>query len=198
MPIVMEQEGRGEEERPKAHMENFVSWYRSLAQEYMGNMGDLLGELRLILPGFDSMSLKESGEDVRTLKVHFTSFGGGSPMSLDFSALSEGQKMLIALYTLIFALKNQGVSLFIDEPDNFLALREIQPWLTTLDDAVGEILEQAVLISHHPEIINYMGNAHGKWFQREGQGPVREVAPPEKGGLPPAEIIVRGWDTQES
>jgi len=43
--------------------------------------------------------------------------------------------MLIALYTLIFVLENQGVLLFIDKPDNFLALWEIQPWLIILDDA---------------------------------------------------------------
>jgi len=101
--------------------------------------------------------LKESGEESRALKALFVPPSGRKPLAFDFSELSDGQKMLVALYALTVGLKGEGISLLIDEPDNFLALREIQPWLSQLSDAVGETLEQAVLISHHPEIINYLG-----------------------------------------
>jgi len=195
IPILMERESRGEQERLSHRMENFVSWYRHLAQEYMGAMIALLSELKAVLPGFESLSLKESGEDSRALKAQFSRPGGGKPMLLDFGDLSDGQKMLIALYTLVLGLKDEGVSLFIDEPDNFLALREIQPWLSSLADAVGESVEQVVLISHHPEIINYLGGAHGRWLERDAVGPVRVGQSPKSlPGLLLADTVARGWE----
>ncbi|MEO5352622.1 MAG: AAA family ATPase [Magnetococcus sp. XQGC-1] len=195
IPPLMEREGREGRERLSHLTENFVSWYRHLAQEHLGSMGALFGELKLVLPGFDSLSLKESGEDVRTLKAWFYPPGSSKPVAFDFSELSDGQKMLIMLYTLLIVLKDEGVSLFIDEPDNFLALREVQPWLANLADSVGESVQQAVLISHHPEIINYLGAAHGQWLERNGLGPVRvEKAPSPVPGLSQAETIARGWE----
>lgn len=92
-------------------------------------------------------------------------------------------------------LKGAGYSLFIDEPENFLALREIQPWLAALEQEVGDGVEQAVLISHHPEIIDYLGAAAGRWFSRPRGGPAR-VSPdaPETGGLSLSETVARGWE----
>ncbi len=107
IPSLIERESRGEQERLSHRMENFVSWYRHLAQEHMGAMVTLLSELKSILPGFDSLSLKESGEDVRALKTLFAHPGGGRPLSFDFSELSDGQKMLVVLYTLVFGLKDE-------------------------------------------------------------------------------------------
>ncbi|MBF0623236.1 MAG: AAA family ATPase [Magnetococcales bacterium] len=192
---LMERESRREQERLTQNMENFVSWYRHLAQEHMGAMVTLLRELQPAIPGFESLSLKESGEDARSLKALFSRPGGGKPLAFDFGELSDGQKMLIVLYTLAYGLKDEGVSLFIDEPDNYLALREIQPWLSGLADAVGESLEQVVLISHHPETINYLGAAHGRWLERDGLGPVRSLteAPRPVPGLDLAKTMALGW-----
>ena len=194
IPALMEREGHGEQDRLSSRMENFVSWYRHLAQEHMGAMVPLLSALQSALPGFEALSLRESGEETRAMKALFTRPGGGKPVVLDFGELSDGQKMLIALYTLSYGLKDEGVTLFIDEPDNFVALREIQPWLSNLADAVGETLEQIVLISHHPELINYLGNAHGRWLEREAQGPVRVVAMPQVAGLQLSDVVARGWE----
>lgn len=192
---TMERESRGEDEHPAYTMKNFVSWYRHLVQEHTGAMMTLHGVLRSALPGFDSLSLKEFGEDARALKALFAHPGGGKPMTFDFADLSDGQRMLILLYTLVFGLKDEGISLLIDEPDNFLALREIQPWLSNLADEVGDSVEQAVLISHHPDIINYLGGAHGRWLERDGQGPVRIAdVPRSSDGISLAETVARGWE----
>lgn len=192
-PPLMGNESRREHERLELTMENFVSWYRHFSQEHMGAIFSVFRELEEALPSFKSLSLKESGEDSRALKVLFARPGGGKELVFDFSELSDGQRMIIALYTLLYGLRDEGVSLFIDEPDNFIALREIQPWLVSLVDACGDSIEQAVLISHHPEIINYLGSAHGRWLEREGQGPVRVADAHKIEGLTLSETIVRGW-----
>ena len=44
-----------------------------------------------------------------------------------FSEVSEGQRALIALYMLVYCALTPDRTLLIDEPDNFIALAEIQP-----------------------------------------------------------------------
>lgn len=96
-----------------------------------------------------------------------------------------------------FAPPRPGVScVFLDEPDNYLALAEIQPWLMELMDACGDGF-QAVLCSHHPELIDYLGPEGGCMLQREQSGvtvvrPVSEMACAE--GLKLSEVGARGWE----
>ncbi|MEI6188674.1 MAG: AAA family ATPase [Alphaproteobacteria bacterium] len=196
IPALFEKVSPNEDSLLTEMMENFPSWYRhvSLDSEFGTK---LTTELANVLLGFRSLNLIPLGENAKLLKASFDS-PSGSKFSLNFSSLSDGQKMLIALYALFVfsSLQNQGVSLFIDEPDNFLALPEIQPWLSTLFDACGESVEQTVLISHHPEIIDYLGNAHGRWFEREGNEPVRVRDKPKQAvdGLSLSETVARGWE----
>ncbi len=195
MPVLMVRESKTHDERLRPYAENFVSWYRHMSQEHMGAIVGLFADLKEVLPGFDSISLKEVGEDTRAMKVLFKQTGIKKTQAYDVSELSEGQRMLLVLYTLIHSFQGDDASLFIDEPDNFLALREVQPWLSTLSDAIGDKLGQAVIISHHPEIVNYLGGAHGIWLERDGGGPVR-VAPSPKNvdGLSLGDTVARGWE----
>ena len=92
----------------------------------------------------------------------------------------------------------QGYTLFLDEPDNYLALTEIQPWLVGLADACGADVPQAVLCSHHPELIDYLGGDRGLVLKRESSGatvvrPASELA--VEGGLKLSEVIARGWES---
>ena len=86
--------------------------------------------------------------------------------------------------------------MFLDEPDNYLALREVQPWLAEVVDRCGDTLEQAVLVSHHPVTIDYMAGAKGRWFCRDKDGPARVSSKPERAidGLSLSETVARGWE----
>ncbi len=195
-PALMASESREEAPILSRNMENFVSWYRFLSQEYQGAMLAIFPELKRVLPGFNACNLKEAGE-AKVMKVLFDRpNGSGRPIPYNFHELSHGQRLLIALYSLLFGLKDEGVSLFLDEPDNFVALREIQPWLMALSDFVGEGIEQAVLISHHPDVINYLASSSGRWFERESNVPARVRDKPKAvvEGLTMAETVARGWE----
>jgi predicted ATPase len=195
-PSQMETESRGEAEALTPRMENFVSWYRRLSQENMGAMFNLFNELSTVLPGFASFSFKDAGQDTKSLKMLFDHPGKSkNQISFDFGELSDGQRVLVALYTLIHGMKDSGLCLFLDEPDNFVSLREIQPWLLTLRDACGESFEQAILISHHPEIINQLGITKGRWFTRDDDGKTRVANEPPSSlaDLKLSETIARGW-----
>ena len=119
-----------------------------------------------------------------------------------FGQLSDGQRSLVALYSLLHLVEDDRLakgyrrSLFIDEPDNYVSLREVQPWLSQVVDACGETLEQAVIISHHPQTIDYLAGARGRWFSRDGEGPARVGNEPKFScdGLSLSEAIARGWE----
>lgn len=68
-PPLFHPETRTEDEMLDLMMENFVGWYRHASQENMGKVVGLFKELEEVIPGFDSLSLSESGENARALKV---------------------------------------------------------------------------------------------------------------------------------
>ena len=196
-PPLFEPETRTEDEFLEPLMQNFVGWYRHAAQENMGSIVGLFAALREALPGFDSLSLTESGENSRALKVAFLDSSDEHRSNrYGFGQLSDGQRALVALYCLIFLSTSRRTSLFLDEPDNYLSLREVQPWLAEVVDRCGDTLEQAVLVSHHPVTIDYMAGAKGRWFCRDKDGPARVSSKPERtiDGLSLSEIVARGWE----
>ena len=196
-PPLFEPETRAEDEFFEPLMQNFVGWYRHAAQENMGSIAKLFTVLGEALPGFDSLNLTESGENSRALKVVFSeSAENRPPIRYGFDQLSDGQRSLVALYCLLFLSTSRRTSLFLDEPDNYLALREVQPWLAEVVDRCGDTLEQAVLVSHHPVTIDYMAGAKGRWFYRDKDGPARVSSQPERtaDGLSLSETVARGWE----
>ena len=193
-PPTIRSETRTEDDFLEPMMGNFVGWYRYRSQENMGAVGELFDTLRQALGGFHSIRLRESGENSRVLRAVFR---GSDNKSVDYGLdqLSDGQRALIALYSLIVLSDDRPASLFIDEPDNYVALREIQPWLAEAVARCGDSLEQIVVVSHHPTTIDYMAGAHGRWFSRDGDGPVRVTDEPKtaSSGLTISETIARGW-----
>ena len=194
-PAFMDPETRTEDEFLEPLMQNFVGWYRRAAQENMSSIAPLFETLRGALPDFDSINLTESGENSRALKAIFQGPSSESTR-YGFDQLSDGQRALIALYSLIHLSSDRRVSLFVDEPENYLALEEIQPWLAEAAERTGESLGQLVVSSHHPVIIDYMAGANGRWFFRDGDGPVRVSKEPKNtvDGLSLSEIIARRWE----
>ncbi len=194
-PFGIETDSRKEEASLHREMVNFASWYRKRNQDNMGALIKLFRELKAVLPGFETFSFKDAGQDTKTFNVEFSGFGGKKLSRFFFSELSDGQRVLIVLYTLIYGIQEDGRCLFLDEPDNFVSLREIQPLLTSIQDEIGKEFSQAVIISHHPEIINSLGDARGRWFSRDegGHTRVKESIPTDGEGISLSEIIARGW-----
>lgn len=194
-PPVFEVETRTEDRFLTPLMSNFVGWYRGASQENQGALAVLFQELSQVLPAFDSLNLVPVGQNTRMLEARFSPSRG--KRDYDFDQLSDGQRALIGLYSLLCFGQRGGhpYSLFVDEPDNYLSLREVQPWIAGVADACGETLEQAVIISHHPMTIDYLG-AKARWFFRDEDGPTRvKYDPPARTGPTTlSEIVARGWE----
>lgn len=174
---------------------NFADWYRHLVQERQDLVQAFLDSLRQVIDGFQSIRLERVGLDTRAVQVMFEQYEKRFELRLD--ELSDGQRALIVLYALIQLAAGQGYTLFLDEPDNYVALAGIQPWLIQLADSCGEAVPQAVLCSHHPELINYLAIENGQVLRREVSGvtvtrPAHELM--VAGGPELSEVIARGWE----
>ena len=175
---------------------NFVSWFRYISQEHQDRIFDIITYLRKSIPGFDSIKLEKAGKH-RVLKVGFkSSEKEAKPYFFDLSQLSDGQRVLLILHMLLISLQDMGHTLMLDEPENYVALAEIQPWLMELSDACGGSIPQIVIISHHPELIDYFGIEKSRLIDREPLGVSRLKALPTQfdGALKLSEVIARGWE----
>jgi ATPase subunit of ABC transporter with duplicated ATPase domains len=106
--------------------------------------------------------------------------------------------MLLGLYMVLHFVIAKGQTVILDEPDNFISLREIQPWLLAAEEAVENSKGQLILISHHPEILNQWSQEYGLRFYREENGHVRteKFKTDPEGLLQPSELIARGWENE--
>ena len=115
-------------------------------------------------------------------------------MLLYFHQLSDGEKLLVALYMVRDALATGAVqTVLIDEPDNFVGLPELQPWVLAIRELLDED-HQAILISHHPEVLNSAGEEAGRYLWRDNHTSPTRIGPlnvPE--GLSAGEAVTRGW-----
>jgi len=174
---------------------NFASWYRYLSQEHQAEILTLTEQLRKTISGFYAFNLEQAGTH-RVLKVGFSNEDiNGVPTYFDFEQLSDGQRVMLVLYSLLLGLQGRGHTIFLDEPENYISLPEIQPWLMMLKDICEDGLLQVVVISHHPELIDYLGSECGKLMEREPLGPTRIKELPKQidAGLKLSEQIARGW-----
>jgi len=198
IPSLMLDGSEKEEIHLTSRMENFVSWYRYISQD-QGKVAELINVLKDILDGFISFKFEQFSENYRTLKLRFSTDKDRTKIiDYRFSELSDGQKVVIALYTILYCTESEDYTLCIDEPESFLALPEIQPWLIQLYDFCIDGKIQALLISHHPVLINYLlASPIGYWFERQSNAAARvkliSNEETENSGLPISELIARGW-----
>lgn len=183
---------------PSFDFSDFVSWYMHLVLEQSNETVRLRDSLRTVVPNFDSMVLRDSGKQriMTVLLSRDDAVGAPDLAEYDFEELSDGQRALISLYTVLACAMSKGRLVLFDEPDNYISLAEIQPWLLALTDKVEMGGAQAIIVSHHPELLNQLAPQHGILFRRENGAAVRieDYKPSSPGLLTPAEEIARGWE----
>jgi predicted ATPase len=194
-PDAMSESADSGESQPDYELENLAAWYRYLLQTQPAENVRFLSAMKEALDGFQELRFYSSGGGVEQLRSAFT-VSANKRVNYSLSELSDGQRYLLALYMVLHFLIAKGHTVFVDEPDNFISLREIQPWLKAAEEAVEDHQGQLILISHHPEILNQWASRHGLRFFREDNGHVRteKFKTDPKGDLQPSEVIARGWE----
>jgi predicted ATPase len=170
------------------NLSNFAAWYVPAFAAKPAAMFKAMRSLEGALPGLIELYAKEG-----QLEARFES--GGVTTSYAFDELSDGERSLVALYVVLHAMAVPGRVLLLDEPDNYLGLREIQPWLAELTDrALRSDGPQVILVSHHPEALNFLAPERGYRMFRDANGPTRIERFKPQEGLRPDEMVARGWD----
>jgi AAA15 family ATPase/GTPase len=118
------------------------------------------------IPGFVSANSPQNGDVYRwKTRVKYNN----EYFELELRELSDGQKTLFALYSLLVNVQD-GSTIIIDEPENYLAPSELQPWLDAINDAWEERDIQFILITHNPKTLN--------WYHKEALIFKIEAEPP--------------------
>jgi ABC-type lipoprotein export system ATPase subunit len=192
-PRAMERESKAESKRPDLYLSGLTSWYRHLSQdlEWTEALRDLLRE---VWPDLKSFKLVDVGLNAKALQLRFEGSTSGGICNLFFEQLSDGEKALIGLYMVRAALATGAAqTVLIDEPDNYVGLPELQPWVLSLRELLDDE-HQAILITHHPEVLSSAGRENGRYLWRDNHSSPTRIGPldiPE--GMNPAEAIARGW-----
>lgn len=192
-PRTMERESKAESKYPDLSLSNLISWYCHLSREPAWSES-LHDSLREVWPDFESFHLIDVGLHAKTLQLQFERFDERNGRSLFFGQLSDGEKALIGLYMIRAALAaDVAQTVLIDEPDNYVGLPELQPWILSLLELLDED-HQAIVISHHPEILNSAGEQFGRYLWRENHVSPTRIGPlAAPSGLSAGEAITRGW-----
>jgi ATPase subunit of ABC transporter with duplicated ATPase domains len=194
---AMDERADSEEIQPDYELENIAGWYRYLVGAFPDENLKFVESMKAALDGFQTLRFSSEEDGVKKLRADFTT-STRKRVNYSLSELSDGQRCLLALYMVLHFLIARGHTVFIDEPDNFISLREIQPWLLAAEEAVEDHRGQLILISHHPEILNQWAQEHGLRFFREDNGHVRtEKFKTDPGGnLQPSELVARGQEDE--
>lgn len=194
IPPKMERWAKRPERRPSRSFENFVAWYWSNSSNGAYQRA-MLGLLDDVWSEFDYLRIEQIGREANLLSAVFKHEGASGELALDFIELSDGERMLLALYSLVAYQKaNPATTIIIDEPDNFVSLLEIQPWLLTMLDTCPDD-GQLILISHNTEIIQTFGYEQVAYFTRKDHTSptsVRRIEP-ESSTFSLDRWLRRGW-----
>lgn len=179
-------------------LSDFADWCRHLLYSDPVLIGELTLRFAEIMPGLHSLKFEPVGENEKLFGFRMGS--SQNAVFYRFNELSDGQRMIIVLYTMLFGVP-QGSVLCLDEPENYLALPEIQPWLDSLQDQTEQDKIQAMVISHHPKLINNLVHSNALWLDRPNANEPTRVRPvtldPSEGGLSASTLVERGWIMDE-
>lgn len=196
-PLRMNFKSERELRDPDPGLAEIASWLRHLQAEDSGFANRLTESLRHLLPCFSHYGLKSGSGDERSFSFHFTIPGrAGASYELPFDRLSDGQRALTALYIVLNAVVKPDTTIGFDEPDNFVSLREIQPWLLSLEEQQDTTGCQVFLVSHHPEIIDHLTHMEETMLLERDESGIIRIGPfvwDDSDGAPASELIARGW-----
>ena len=186
-------EGMPEDILPK--MQNFLGWFYYNATLKDGFQAVVESHLKESWEGFDRLLFEKVGREARILKVVFQGISPIGEMAVDFRDLSDGERMLLVLYALVaYQSESDPTTIIIDEPDNYVSLLEIQPWILKMLDTCPDD-GQLIVVSHNAEIIQTFGYEHVSYFARKDHTSPTQVkqVEPMTSGFSLDRWLRRGW-----
>lgn len=163
IPDLMPGEFKGETREPHPWCTNFSGWFAGVLGSRPSAYARLDEHLKQIM--LDLGDIQRS-KDLRGLIVQFSN--GQANMTLPFEDLSSGEKCFMICALLLAANHAYGPLLcFWDEPDNYLALDEVQHFIMALRSEFQKTGGQFIATSHNPEVIRAFSDETTLVLQRK-------------------------------
>ncbi|MGL4209686.1 MAG: AAA family ATPase [Candidatus Adiutrix sp.] len=145
--------------------DNLAAYLTALLYDSPANYLIMDEFLKELMPDFEEFQNKPVAADARSLKVKFK--GDNTSFTPTFDRLSDGEKCMFICAALLVAQKAHGdFFLFWDEPDNFLALSEVEPFIRKLRQKFVN-KSQIWVTSHNQAIINCFSPENTYWLNRK-------------------------------
>jgi predicted ATPase len=133
--------------------ENYASCLRALLGQKPASYTVFDSHMKTVIPDFSSIENVERGESGTQLIVNFEQPNPQRSLSVEFKALSDGEKCFF-LSAYIIAANTVGSTVFCmwDEPDNYLSLSEVGQFIIGLRKMTNRS-GQFIATTHHPETV---------------------------------------------
>lgn len=135
--------------------ENIIDWARWLLSSNPSLYITISDFLKFRMPDLQVFKFETLGRDDRGLT--FTFKDNNKNVEVDFSQLSDGEKIFFLGATVIAAQMNNPTTLCLwDEPDNFVGLKELNHFITTFRKSfeASESKAQLIMTSHNERVVN--------------------------------------------
>jgi predicted ATPase len=132
---------------------NYASCLRALLVQKPAAYSTFDAYLKAVIPDFSSIENVERGENGTQLIVRFEQQNLQPSLSVEFKALSDGEKcFFLSAYIIAFNQWNSMMFCMWDEPDNHLSLSEVGQFITGLRK-MAKRSGQFLATTHHPETV---------------------------------------------
>jgi hypothetical protein len=132
---------------------NLADWLADLLEEYPAAYSAVVEHMKRVIPEFESFRFERLGRDARELKIQFTQ--DQNSFELTISDLSDGEKCFFLSAILLAANQlSRPLFAFWDEPDNYLAVGEVNQFIVALKRNFLRRKGQLFVTSHNPETVN--------------------------------------------
>jgi ABC-type cobalamin/Fe3+-siderophores transport system ATPase subunit len=154
-PIPANMTGFSEEPSMELQLDaaNFGSCLRHLLGQKPAAYSVFDSYIKTVIPDFSSIENVERGESGTKLMVKFEQQNPQRSLSVEFKALSDGEKcFFLSAYIIASNMVGSPVVCMWDEPDNHLSLSEVGQFITSLRKMTNRS-GQFIATTHHPETV---------------------------------------------
>lgn len=152
--------------RPEKNASNIGEWFTGLTLSFPRAYSEINNVLLELMPDLEDIQNLIVKNDFRRLIYQFKA-GELESVKLPLESLSDGEKCFLIFALAIVSNKFAGPLLcFWDEPDNYLAIEEINPLIISLRRAFRE-KGQLIVTSHNSEAIRSFSDENTLVFSRK-------------------------------
>jgi predicted ATPase len=166
VPSLIQGDSSQESLLPEPDIGNYGDWFSGLLAYSPSSYTKIAQYLQQVLPDLKDIKNPNLSANYRSLQIQFSNESGN--LTLPFHALSDGEKCFLICGLVLAANDAYGpLFCFWDEPDNYLAIDEVEHFVMALRRTFLHSGGQFVATSHNAETIRCFSNENTLLLHRK-------------------------------